>query len=234
VALAAALNAAHCEIYTDVAGVYTADPRLVQEARKLDVVTYDEMLELSASGAKVLQLRSVEVARNYGVKLHVRSTFADEDGTWVTEENDRMLEKAIISGVASTSDEAVYRIAGVGRAELFERLAQAAINVDTIIQVDEEIVFSAPLGDAPETEAALDSLGGQWTRRDDLAKVSLVGAGMRSHPGVAARTFAVLRDVGADARFVVTSPIKISFYVSHADAGRTVAALHDAFALSRD
>jgi aspartate kinase len=234
VALAAALNAAHCEIYTDVAGVYTADPRLVPDARKLDAVTYDEMLELSASGAKVLQLRSVEVARNYGVKLHVRSTFADENGTWVTEEDERMLEKAIISGVASTSDEAVYRISGVGRAELFERLAQVAINVDTIIQVDDEIVFSAPLGDAPETEAALDSLGGRWTRRDDLAKVSLVGAGMRSHPGVAARTFAVLRDVGADARFVVTSPIKISFYVRHADAGRTVAALHDAFALSRD
>jgi aspartate kinase len=233
VALAAALTAAHCEIYTDVAGVYTADPRLVPEARKLESVTYDEMLELSASGAKVLQLRSVEVARNYGVKLHVRSTFADEDGTWVTTEDERMLEKAIISGVASSSDEAVYRIAGVSRAELFERLAQAAINVDTIIQVDEEIVFSAPLADAEETEAALDGLGGAWTRRDDLAKVSLVGAGMRSHPGVAARTFAVLRDVGAEARFVVTSPIKISFYVSHADAGRTVAALHEAFALSR-
>ena len=234
VALAAALGANHCEIYTDVAGVFTADPRIVAGARMLHAVTYDEMLELSASGAKVLQLRSVEVARNYGVKLHVRSTFADEDGTWVTEENERMLEKAIISGVASTSDEAVYRICGVGRAELFERLAQAAINVDTIIQVDDEIVFSAPLRDAPETEAALDSLGARWTRRDDLAKVSLVGAGMRSHPGVAARTFAVLRDVGADARFVVTSPIKISFYVSHADAGPTVAALHDAFALSRD
>jgi aspartate kinase len=234
VALAAALNAAHCEIYTDVAGVYTADPRIVPAARKLDAVTYDEMLELSASGAKVLQLRSVEVARNYGVKLHVRSTFSDEDGTWVAEEDERMLEKAIISGVASTSDEAVYRIAGVGRAELFERLAHASINVDTIIQVDEEIVFSAPLADAAETEAALDGLGGAWTRRDDLAKVSLVGAGMRSHPGVAARTFGVLRDVGADARFVVTSPIKISFYVRHDDAGRTVAALHDAFALPRD
>src|SRR5205823_5661536 len=136
VALAAALGAGHCEIYTDVAGVYTADPRIVAGARKLDAVTYDEMLELSASGAKVLQLRSVEVARNYGVKLHVRSTFAEEDGTWVINEDDRMLEKAIISGVAATSDEAVYRVASIDRAELFERLAHAGINVDTIIQVD--------------------------------------------------------------------------------------------------
>jgi aspartate kinase len=232
VALAAALGAGHCEIYTDVAGVYTADPRIVSGARKLDAVTYDEMLELSASGAKVLQLRSVEVARNYGVKLHVRSTFSDEDGTWVIGEDDRMLEKAIISGVAATSDEAVYRVASADRAELFERLADAAINVDTIIQVDTEIVFSAPLADASETEGALDRLGTEWTRRDDLAKVSLVGAGMRTHPGVAARTFEVLRELGAEARFVVTSPIKISFYVRHADAARTVAALHDAFALS--
>jgi aspartate kinase len=164
--------------------------------------------------------------------LHVRSTFADEDGTWVISEDDRMLEKAIISGVAATSDEAVYRIAAVDRAELFERLAQASVNVDTIIQVDSEIVFSAPLADAEETEGALDSLGARWNRRDDLAKVSVVGAGMRTHPGVAARTFEVLRNVGADACFVVTSPIKISFYVLDADAARTVAALHDAFALS--
>jgi aspartate kinase len=234
VALAAALGAGHCEIYTDVAGVFTADPRIVPAARKLGAVTYDEMLELSASGAKVLQLRSVEVARNYGVRLHVRSTFADEDGTWVINEDDRMLEKAIISGVAATSDEAVYRVPSSDRAELFEHLAQAGINVDTIIQVDDEIVFSAPLADSADTEAALQRLGADWTRRDDLAKVSLVGAGMRTHPGVAARTFAVLRDLGADARFVVTSPIKISFYVRHADAPRAVAALHDAFALSGD
>ena len=234
VALAAALGAGHCEIYTDVAGVYTADPRVVTGARKLEAVTYDEMLELSASGAKVLQLRSVEVARNYRVKLHVRSTFTEEDGTWVINEDDRMLEKAIISGVAATSDEAVYRVASVDRADLFEGLAQAAINVDTIIQVDSEIVFSAPVADAAETEGALDGLGGMWSRRDDLAKVSLVGAGMRTHPGVAARTFEVLRDLGAEARFVVTSPIKISFYVRHADAARAVAALHDAFSLSGD
>src|SRR5207249_8288533 len=146
----------HCEIYTDVAGVFTADPRIVPGARKLHAVTYDEMLELSASGAKVLQLRSVEVARNYGVKLHVRSTFSEDDGTWVTEEDERMLEKAIISGVAHTFDEAVYRIRLVDRADLFDALAEAGVNVDTIIQTGDEIVFSAPLADRGEAEAALD------------------------------------------------------------------------------
>src|SRR5204862_6045745 len=133
VALAAALGANHCEIYTDVAGVFTADPRFVPGARKLHAVSYDEMLELAASGAKVLQLRSVEVARNYGVKLHVRSTFSPDEGTWVTEEDDRMLEKAIISGVAHTLDEAVYRVESGDRAQLFAKLADGAINVDTII-----------------------------------------------------------------------------------------------------
>ncbi len=156
VALAAALAAGHCEIYTDVAGVFSADPRIVPNARKLHAVSYDEMLELSASGAKVLQLRSVEVARNYGVKLHVRSTFSDGDGTWVTEEDERMLEKAIISGVAHTFDEAVYRVQSVERADLFAALAEAGVNVDTIIQTGDEIVFSAPLGDRSDAQAALD------------------------------------------------------------------------------
>jgi aspartate kinase len=232
VALAAALGASHCEIYTDVAGVYTADPRFVPNARKLHAVTYDEMLELAASGAKVLQLRSVEVARSYGVKLHVRSTFSDDEGTWVTEEDEQMLEKAIISGVAHTLDEAVYRVAAVARADLFEALAAAGVNVDTIIQVDDEIVFSAPLADAAETESALGRLGADWERTDGLAKVSLIGAGMKSHPGVAARTFATLRELGAEARYVVTSPIKISFYVERDEAERTVQALHEAFDLS--
>jgi aspartate kinase len=231
VALAAALGASHCEIYTDVAGVFTADPRFVRGARKLAAVTYDEMLELAASGAKVLQLRSVEVARSYGVKLHVRSTFSGDDGTWVTED-EQMLEKAIISGVAHTLDEAVYRVAAVNRADLFDALAAAGVNVDTIIQVDEEIVFSAPTTDATETETALAQVDSQWERTDGLAKVSVIGAGMKSHPGVAARTFATLRELGADARYVVTSPIKISFYVERDDAERTVLALHHAFELS--
>jgi aspartate kinase len=232
VALAAALAAGHCEIYTDVAGVFSADPRIVPNARKLHAVTYDEMLELSASGAKVLQLRSVEVARNYGVKLHVRSTFSDGDGTWVTEEDERMLEKAIISGLAHTLDEAVYRVQSVDRADLFAALAEAGVNVDTIIQTGDEIVFSAPLGDRSDAQAALDRASADCDYIEGLAKVSLIGAGMKSHPGVAARTFATLREIGVEARFIVTSPIKISFFVERADAERTVLALHEAFELA--
>jgi len=232
VALAAALAASHCEIYTDVAGVFSADPRIVPNARKLHAVSYDEMLELAASGAKVLQLRSVEVARNYGVKLHVRSTFSDGDGTWVTEEDERMLEKAIISGVAHTFDEAVYRVQSVDRADLFAALAEAGVNVDTIIQTGDEIVFSAPLGDRGDAQAALDRASADCDYIEGLAKVSLIGAGMKSHPGIAARTFATLREIGVDARFIVTSPIKISFFVERADAERTVLALHEAFDLA--
>ena len=232
VALAAALNAGHCEIYTDVAGVFSADPRIVPNARKLHAVSYDEMLELSASGAKVLQLRSVEVARNYGVKLHVRSTFSDGDGTWVTEEDERMLEKAIISGVAHTFDEAVYRVQSVDRADLFAALAEAGVNVDTIIQTGDEIVFSAPLGDRGDAQAALDRASADCDYIEGLAKISLIGAGMKSHPGIAARTFGTLREIGVDARFIVTSPIKISFFVERGDAERTVLALHEAFELA--
>ena len=232
VALAAALAAGHCEIYTDVAGVFSADPRIVPNARKLHAVSYDEMLELSASGAKVLQLRSVEVARNYGVKLHVRSTFSDGDGTWVTEEDERMLEKAIISGVAHTFDEAVYRVQSVDRADLFAALAEAGVNVDTIIQTGDEIVFSAPLGDRSDAQGALDRASADCDYIEGLAKVSLIGAGMKSHPGIAARTFATLREIGVEARFIVTSPIKISFFVERADAERTVLALHEAFELA--
>ena len=232
VALAAALAASHCEINTDVAGVYSADPRIVPDARKLHAVSYDEMLELAASGAKVLQLRSVEVARNYGVKLHVRSTFSDDDGTWVTEEDERMLEKAIISGVAHTFDEAVYRVQSVDRADLFAALADAGVNVDTIIQTGDEIVFSAPLADRGDAEAALQRASADCDCIEGLAKISLIGAGMKSHPGVAARTFATLREIGTEARFIVTSPIKISFFVARADAERTVLALHEAFDLT--
>ncbi len=232
VALAAALGADACEIYTDVEGVYTADPRVVPSARKLHAVTYEEMLEMAASGAKVLQLRSVEFARNHGVRLHVRSTFTGEDGTWVSEEDERMLEKAMISGVTHTLEEAVYRVRGVGPAELFDSLAAAAVNVDTIIQIGDEIVFSAPFDDRREAAAALDRLGARWNESSDLGKVSIIGAGMKSHPGVAARTFAALRDLEVQPQFVSTSPIKISFYVPQADVERTVTTLHDAFDLS--
>jgi aspartate kinase len=232
VALAAALGADACEIYTDVDGVFTADPRLVPGARKLHAVSYEEMLEMAASGAKVLALRSVEFARNHGVKLHVRSTFTGEDGTWITEEDERMLEKAMISGVTHTLEEAVYRVSGADRADLFDALAGASVSVDTIIQTGGDIVFSAPIEDRAGTEAALARLDANWKERDDLGKVSVVGAGMKSHPGIAARTFATLRDLGVEPDLVATSPIKIAFYVPQEDVERTVVALHEAFELS--
>jgi aspartate kinase len=199
VALAAALGADACEIYTDVDGVFTADPRLVPGARKLHAVSYEEMLEMAASGAKVLALRSVEFARNHGVKLHVRSTFTGEEGTWITEEDERMLEKAMISGVTHTLEEAV---------------------------------FSAPVEDRAATEAALGGLDANWEERAHLGKVSVIGAGMKSHPGIAARTFQTLRDLGVEPDLVATSPIKIAFYVPQEDVERTVVALHEAFELS--
>jgi aspartate kinase len=232
VALAAALGADACEIYTDVDGVFTADPRLVPGARKLHAVSYEEMLEMAASGAKVLALRSVEFARNHGVKLHVRSTFTGEEGTWITEEDERMLEKAMISGVTHTLEEAVYRVSGTDRADLFDALADASVSVDTIIQTGDDIVFSAPVEDRAATEAALGGLDADWEERAHLGKVSVIGAGMKSHPGIAARTFQTLRDLGVEPDLVATSPIKIAFYVPQEDVERTVVALHEAFELS--
>jgi aspartate kinase len=232
-ALAAALGADACEIYTDVEGVFTADPRIVPNARKLGAVSYDEMLEMAASGAKVLQLRSVEFARNHGVRLHVRSTFADAEGTWITEEDDPMLEKAIISGVVHTREELVYRVAGVGAAPLFEALATASVNVDTIVQVAaDEIVFSSPTEDRADAERTLDTIGARWSSRDDLGKVSVIGAGMKSHPGIAAKTFATLRDEGVELAVVTTSPIKIACHVRVDDVETAVRALHEAFDLA--
>jgi aspartate kinase len=232
VARAAALGADACEIYTDVDGVFTADPRIVPDARKLHAVSYEEMLEMAASGARVLALRSVEFARNHGVKLHVRSTFTEETGTWITEEDERMLEKAMISGVTHTLEEAVYRVEGVDRADLFSALAEAPISVDTIIQTDGPILFSAPVEDREQTAAVLDRLGAKWNEHDGLGKVSVIGAGMKSHPGIAARTFATLRDLGLEPQLVATSPIKIAFYVPQDDVERAVKGLHDAFELS--
>jgi aspartate kinase len=232
VALAAALSADACEIYTDVDGVFTADPRIVPDARKLHAVSYEEMLEMAASGARVLALRSVEFARNHGVKLHVRSTFTEETGTWITEEDERMLEKAMISGVTHTLEEAVYRVGGVERADLFSALAEAPVSVDTIIQTDGPILFSAPVEDREQTAAVLDRLGAKWNEQDGLGKVSVIGAGMKSHPGIAARTFATLRDLGLEPQLVATSPIKIAFYVPQDEVERAVKGLHDAFELS--
>jgi aspartate kinase len=232
VALAAALGAQVCEVYTDVAGVYTADPRLVPNARKLDVLSYEEMLEMASSGARVMATRSIEVARSHNVRLHVRSTFNDTDGTWIREEDNKMLEeKALISGVVHQREETVYRVRGASASRLFAALADASINVDTIVQAGGEIVFSAPVEDRPDAEHALNGLGVEWSARDDLGKVSLVGAGMKSHPGVAAKTFATLEAAGIEAPVISTSPIKIACHVPTVDVDRAVRALHEAFEL---
>jgi aspartate kinase len=232
VALAAALGADYCEIFTDVRGVFTADPRLVPNACKLDLLTFEEMLEMASSGARVLATRSIEVARSHNVSLHVRSTFEEGEGTWIREEDESMLEKALISGVVHQREETVYRVEGAAPARLFAALAENAVNVDTIIQTGPEVVFSAPPEDRRDAERALDSLDVRWSSRDDLGKVSLVGAGMKSHPGVAAKTFATLEAAGIDAPIVSTSPIKIACHVPSADVDRAVRALHEAFELA--
>ncbi len=233
VVLAAALGADRCEIYTDVEGVFTADPRVVPEARKLHAVSYDEMLEMAASGAKVLQLRCVEFARTHRVKLHVRSSFGDADGTWVTEEDDRMLEKAMISGVTHALDETLYRVDGVPAARLFAELADASVNVDTIVQTGSQLIFSAPESDHRDVAAALERLGVGWTARDDLGKVSVIGAGMKSHPGIAAKAFATLDELGIEPEVVTTSPIKIACHIATGEVERAVQALHAAFELDQ-
>src|SRR6187397_2530862 len=237
VALAAALGADFCEIYTDVRGVYSADPRLVPTARRLDVLSFEEMLEMASSGAGVLATRSIEVARSHNVRLHVRSTFEEGEGSWIQEEDDTMLEntgleKALISGVVHQREETVYRVDGARPAQLFGALANASVNVDTIVQTNDEIVFSAPVEDKPDAERTLEGLGVSWTCRDDLGKVSLVGAGMKSHPGVAAKTFATLESAGIEAAIVSTSPIKIACHVPSSDVDRAVQALHEAFELA--
>jgi aspartate kinase len=230
VALAAALDA-NCVIYTDVAGVFTADPRLVTGARKLVALSYEEMLEMASSGAGVMMARSVEIARSHNVKLHVRSTFSDGEGTWIHEE-DELLEKALISGVVHQREETVYHVAGVAPARLFGALAEAAVNVDTILwSGSAEIVFSAPPEDRVSVERTLDGMGVEWSVREGLGKVSLVGAGMKSHPGVAAKAFATLEAAGIEPELVSTSPIKIACHVATTDVDRAVQALHEAFGL---
>jgi aspartate kinase len=246
VALAAALGADACEIYTDVEGVFTADPRIVSGARKLDAVSYEEMLEMAASGARVLQLRSVEFARNHGVTLHVRSTFSDAEGTWIRRE-EQMLEKAMISGVTHDTTEAKVTILGVPdrpgvAATVFRALADAGVNVDMIVQnVSEQgqtdISFTLPTDDLRvaepilrATSAAVGATG--FTQDPDIGKVSLVGAGMRSHPGVAAEMFDALAEAGINIEIISTSSIRISCVVRGADVERAVQAVHDRFGLS--
>ena len=245
VALAAALDAEFCEIYTDVPGVFTADPRVVPDARKLHAVSYEEMLELSASGANVLHLRSVEYARNHGVKVHVRSSFTDETGTWVTEEDERM-EKAIISGVAADDSEAKVTVENVPdrpgvAATIFRALADEGVNVDMIVQnvshgARTDVSFTAPKQDlpiiGPVVERVVKEVGAAGFVLDDgIAKVSLVGAGMKTNPGVAAAMFQALSNEGVNIEMISTSSIRVSVVVRAADADRAVRAIHAKFSL---
>jgi aspartate kinase len=248
VALAAGLGAEACEIYTDVEGVYTADPRIVPSARKLAAVSYEEMLEFAASGAKVLALRAVEYARNHGVPIHVRSSFAAVEGTWVVKEDD-VLEQAIISGIASDTGEAKVTILGVpdrpgiaGR--VFRPLADAGIHIDMIVQNvsaagHTDISFTLPTTDLPLAEPILERLAAEveaagFTCDEDVGKVTLVGAGMRSHPGVAAGMFESLAEAGINIEIISTSPIRISCVVRTADLERAVQVLHEHFRLDED
>jgi aspartate kinase len=240
VALAAALGG-DCEIYTDVAGVYTADPRLVPGAHKLHSVSPTEMLEMAGSGAKVLQLRSVEFARNHDVPVHVRSTFSDLEGTWIRE--DPTMEDAIISGITHTVDEAYVTLTDVPdkpgtAASIFNAVAAAHINVDTIIQNavthgDADITFSIPADDLPLMTDTIEGLcreyGLHWRVDDTAAKISLIGAGMKSHPGVAAKMFQTLAENGINVRMIATSPIKVSCVIARERLPEAVAALHDVF-----
>jgi aspartate kinase len=240
VALAAAL-AGDCEINTDVEGVFSADPRIVPGARKLARISNTEMLEMAGSGARVLQLRSVEFARNHGVALHVRSSFAEAEGTWIVK--DGSMEDAIISGITHTVDEAYVTLTDVPdhpgtAASIFNAVAAAHINVDTIIQNavthgDADITFSVPLDDlglmTSTIEGLCAELGLHWRVDSEAAKVSLIGAGMKSHPGVAAKMFQTLADQGINVRMIATSPIKVSCVIPRDRVEEAVAGLHDAF-----
>ncbi|MEX0985626.1 MAG: aspartate kinase [Actinomycetota bacterium] len=247
VAMAGAVGAEVCEIYTDVDGVYTADPRIVTSARKVARITYDEMLELAAAGARVLQPRSVEVARRMGVPLHVRTSFEDHDGTWVTE-GDEDMEGVIISGVALDADEAKVTIDDVPdrpgfAARIFKAIAAEGINVDMIVQNvshdgTTDMSFTAPRADLPRLQGVLDSLtheigAERFTIDDDIAKVSLVGAGMKSHPGVAADMFDVLASEAINIEMISTSPIRVSCVIRRADGERALRAVHTRFGLDQ-
>jgi aspartate kinase len=250
VALAAAVRADVCEIYTDVDGVFTADPRIVPSARKVPAVRYEEMLELAASGAKVLAPRCVEYARRYGVPIHVRSSFSGSTGTYVTDssEEEGQMEAPIIAGVAHDRSEAKITVVGVPdvpgtAARIFEVVAGAGCNLDMIVQNVSaaqtgltDISFTLPMSDGPTATTALDSVRGEigfasLQYDDQIGKLSLVGAGMRSHPGVSAQLFGALRDAGVNIEMISTSEIRISVVTRADELDTAVRAVHTAFGL---
>lgn len=244
VAVAAALKADVCEIYTDVDGVFNADPRIVPNARMLPMVSFEEMLEMSASGAGVLQLRSIEYARNHGVPIHCRSSFHDRTGTLVVSE-EQTLEHALVTAVTHATDEARVTVRGVPdrpgvAGEIFTKLAEANINVDMILQNEPEggehpaeLSFTVPRDDltgALDTLNAIDEFDAVESNTE-IGKVSVIGAGMRSHPGVAAKVFTVLGEQGINLEMISTSPIKISCVIAADRVPDAVKALHEAFDL---
>ena len=252
VALAAALNADVCEIYSDVDGVFTADPRIVASARKRDRVSYEEMLEMAASGAKILHLRCVEYARRYQMPIHVRSSFSKKTGTWITDDAEvEDMEQAIIAGVAHDRSEAKITVVGVPdkpgeAARIFEALADAQINLDMVVQNVSaastnltDVSFTLPREDGQQAMAALaglkDEVGYDSLLYDDrIGKVSLIGAGMRSHPGVTAKFFAALASAGVNIEMISTSEIRISVIVDESQVDDAVASTHTAFELDSD
>ena len=247
-ALAQALDADACEIYTDVTGVFTADPRIVPQARKLTHISFDEMLEMAGAGSKVLALRSVEFARNHNVPLHVRSSFTWEPGTWVMNLNDQEspMEEPIISGVVTDTSESKVTIVAVPdrpgiSAALFEPLAEANVNVDMIVQNTShdgttDISFTMPKADMSTAESIVArvaaEVGAKGVDHDDkIAKLSLVGAGMKSSPGIAAKMFRTLADEQVNIHMISTSTIRISVVIASADLERAARSLHTAFGL---
>ena len=247
VALAAALGAGVCEIYSDVAGVFSADPRIVPEARKLRVLSYEEMLEMAASGARVLQLRSVEYARNHGVRIHCRGSSDDAPGTLVTSEEETM-ERPLVTAVTHSTDEARVTLTGVRNepgvaARIFGALANAGVNVDMIIQNEPvshqdgaDLSFTVERDDLSTAVEAIEGLGaaGGVEADERIGKVSIVGAGMRSHPGVAQKVFETLGNGGINIEMISTSPIKISCVIAADRVPEAVKALHQAFELGED
>jgi aspartate kinase len=248
VAIAAALGAEVCEIYTDVAGVFSADPRIVPDARMLPVVSFEEMLEMSASGAKVLQLRSVEYARNHDIRIHCRSSFDEGTGTLVVSEDETM-ERPSVTAVTHSDEEARVTLAGIQNepgvaGRIFSGLAAAGVNVDVIIQNEPvstehgaDLSFTVAREDLREATEALEALGivgGEILTDEQIGKVSIVGAGMRSHPGVAATVFEVLGSEGINIHMISTSPIKISCVIAAEQVPQAVRALHEAFGLGTD
>jgi aspartate kinase len=247
VAIAAALGASVCEIYTDVAGVFSADPRLVPDARKLDVVSFEEVLEMASSGAKVLQLRAVEYARNHAVRIHCRSSFEDAPGTLVLSEEET-LERPLVTAVTHSTEEARVTLTGVPdepgvAGSIFGALANANVNVDMIIQNEPvsaeqgaEVSFTVSGDDLRTALDALEGLdvGNKPLTDERIGKVSIVGAGMRSHPGVAAKVFETLGELGINIEMISTSPIKISCVIDSDRVPDAVKGLHEAFELGAD